>query len=579
MARMIGRKPAHQLYSPAGRKNVFPRATYPMLVHTSRNVAAAIKIVHKSGCVVGDINHSGVLVSDDATIVLIDSDSFQFTYNGRVFPCKVGVPEFTPPELQGKDLSRVTRTTNHDNFGLAVLIFYILMMGRHPFAGRFLGQGDMPMERAIAEYRFAYSARRGATQMEPPPNVPTLLDLPLGIADAFERAFGPAGTASTRADPSEWATLLEKAAGELVPCSVVASHHFFRTAKTCPWCRMESAYPGFQAFVPFNLGQAPISLTQLIAAVQAVTDPGPLPDLATLMPTVRAKTPSSNVTGLRKQKIRRWMLAIFVACFSLYLLPLSMPGPTIGTLTLALSALIAFFPSKRSRAESRKYKGARAAWSNAKRVYELAANNTRLVDTKKNANKLIDQLRGIDSEEAQKLVQLANRKRELQLRHFLEQHYIDQVKIKGVGNARKLTLRSYGIETAADVDYTAIVRISGFGPTIANALVAWRRQVEGSFRFDPQKEVNPTDIATLKAEYHRRRVQLIPSAQQTVANLQKIASDVAAARRVPTAEAVAAWESLKTTEEIERAAAYEARNTSAFCGYGYLLGPPPGILT
>jgi DNA-binding helix-hairpin-helix protein with protein kinase domain len=160
MARMIGRKPAHQLYSPAGRKNVFPRATYPMLVHAAKNLSAAINIVHKTGCVVGDINHSGVLVSDDARIFLIDSDSFQFTYNDRVFPCKVGVPEFTPPELQGKDLSRVIRTTNHDDFGLAVLIFYILMMGRHPFAGRFLGQGDMPMERAIAEYRFAYSARR-----------------------------------------------------------------------------------------------------------------------------------------------------------------------------------------------------------------------------------------------------------------------------------------------------------------------------------------------------------------------------------------------------------------------------------
>src|ERR1700685_468779 len=109
----------------------------------------------------------------------------------------------------------------------------------------------------------------------------------------------------------------------------------------------------------------------------------------------------------------RRMLAIFVACVSLYLLPFSMPSPAIGAVVLALSTFIAFVPSKRLGAETRKYKGARAAWSNAKRAYELAANNTRLIDTKKGADRLIDQLRGIDSEEAQKLVQLANRKREL----------------------------------------------------------------------------------------------------------------------------------------------------------------------
>ena len=250
MLTMPGRKPAHQLYSPSGRKTAFPRATFPMLVRTTMNIARAMNSVHSKGCIIGDINHSGVLIADDATVVLIDSDSFQFSYDGYLYRCKVGVPEFTPPELQGKNLSSITRTTNHDNFGLAVLIFCTLMMGRHPFAGRYLGQGDMPMERAIAEYRFAYSSRRGSTLMEPPPNVPTLADLPISLADAFERAFGPSGSAGPRVSASEWAAILDKAEGTLIQCSSSAAHHFFSTAKTCPWCRMERAYPGFLAFVP-----------------------------------------------------------------------------------------------------------------------------------------------------------------------------------------------------------------------------------------------------------------------------------------------------------------------------------------
>lgn len=45
----------------------------------------------------------------------------------------------------------------------------MLFMGRHPFAGRYLGSGEMPIPRAIKECRFAYGARRTAVQMEKPP--------------------------------------------------------------------------------------------------------------------------------------------------------------------------------------------------------------------------------------------------------------------------------------------------------------------------------------------------------------------------------------------------------------------------
>jgi DNA-binding helix-hairpin-helix protein with protein kinase domain len=62
----------------------------------------------------------------------------------------------------------VTRTPNHDNFGLAVLIFQLLCMGRHPFAGRFLGTGDPPsIPEAIARSRYAYSRDRQRTMLAP----------------------------------------------------------------------------------------------------------------------------------------------------------------------------------------------------------------------------------------------------------------------------------------------------------------------------------------------------------------------------------------------------------------------------
>ena len=90
-------KPLFELYAPGARKVAFPDADYRFLVRSAANVAVAVAKVHEAGAVVGDINHSGILVSDKATAALIDADSFQF---GEHHLCRVGVPEYTPPELQ-----------------------------------------------------------------------------------------------------------------------------------------------------------------------------------------------------------------------------------------------------------------------------------------------------------------------------------------------------------------------------------------------------------------------------------------------------------------------------------------------
>ena len=73
MLKMPGRKPAHQLYGPNGRKTAFPKATFPMLVPATTNIAREMGSVHSTGCIIGDINHSGVLIADDATSVSVDT--------------------------------------------------------------------------------------------------------------------------------------------------------------------------------------------------------------------------------------------------------------------------------------------------------------------------------------------------------------------------------------------------------------------------------------------------------------------------------------------------------------------------
>ncbi|MCW5599410.1 MAG: hypothetical protein KIT59_09910, partial [Nitrosomonas sp.] len=153
-------KPLHELYSPGARKTHFPHADYRFLVRTATNVARAVASVHQAGCVIGDINHSSMLISSKAVVALIDADSFQVTTPSEQFLCKVGVPEYTPPELQGKSLGGVVRTQNHDAFGLAIVIFQILFMGRHPFVGT-VRNGDIPpLHENIKNYKYVYTDTR-----------------------------------------------------------------------------------------------------------------------------------------------------------------------------------------------------------------------------------------------------------------------------------------------------------------------------------------------------------------------------------------------------------------------------------
>lgn len=110
MRLVAGYRPLHELYGPKSRKIYFPKADYRFLIRVAQNVARAVATVHRFGCIIGDFNHSGVLVSQNATVALIDADSFQFDLKGHSYPCVVGTEDFTPPELHGVRLSSVTRT-------------------------------------------------------------------------------------------------------------------------------------------------------------------------------------------------------------------------------------------------------------------------------------------------------------------------------------------------------------------------------------------------------------------------------------------------------------------------------------
>jgi DNA-binding helix-hairpin-helix protein with protein kinase domain len=214
MPRVAGCKDIHKLYSPKSRKSEFPAADFRFLRWQPTLLAPlpwSIKIIE----VIGDVNHGSITVAQNATVKLIDCDSFRL-FAMATYLCEVGVPTFTPPELQGRPFRGIVRTAN-DNFGLAVLIFHLLFMGRHPFAGRYLGRGDMPIETAIQRFRFAYGADQAHANGAA--TCPCARQYVSGYRLAFERAFSRQATnGHARPSPADWIVALDAAGKQLARC-------------------------------------------------------------------------------------------------------------------------------------------------------------------------------------------------------------------------------------------------------------------------------------------------------------------------------------------------------------------------
>lgn len=76
------------------------------------------------------------------------------------------------------------------------------------------------------------------------------------------------------------------------------------------------------------------------------------------------------------------------------------------------------------------------------------------------------------------------------------------ISISGVGPAKTVTLASYGIETAADISYSAVTSVPGFGDATAGKLIAWRKKCEKNFTYNPTPTPQDSqERAKIEAEF------------------------------------------------------------------------------
>lgn len=525
MPKVAGKEPIHMVYSPAHRRQDHPKAAWDFLLFVARNIAACFETVHKHGHVIGDVNQNSVMVGKDSKVILIDSDSFQVNARGTMHLCEVGVSHFTPPELQSlSSFDGLTRTTNHDNFGLALLIFHVLFGGRHPYSGVPLksGVGDA-LETDIKNFRYAYARDSQSRGIGPPPRSIPLSMVPDAVEAMFHAAFTERGAQGGRPTAQQWVATLDSVRGHLKKCSASSMHIYPDHLAKCPWCTLEQQ--GVAYFIDlgttFTQTTTGFVLTQVWAIIQAVPAP---PSLSVPSPsnfTVAAQALPSGVTGEGTIAFYR-LLAVGIG------IAIAVAAPNAMFWGFAVGIIGWFVAGSAGSSERTAEKSRRSAIHQAaKQEYDELVDRAQrdagpagFQAKRAELSKLRDEYQGLPQAEKQELDKLHSTAQERQRQKFLDTCFIDSASISGVGPARKAALRSFGIETAADVSRTKVMQVRGFGEGLTRAVMDWKASCERRFVFNAANAVSAADRSAVRSKIGARRVSLEAALARGAGELQ-----------------------------------------------------------
>lgn len=515
MPKVSNKDPVHMVYSPAHRQQDYPKAAWDFLLFVARNIAASFETVHAHGHVIGDVNQNSFMVGRDSKVVLIDSDSFQVNARGTMHLCEVGVSHFTPPELQSlSSFDGFTRTTNHDNFGLALLIFHVLFGGRHPYSGVPLrrGVGDA-LETDIKNFRYAYARDHQSRGLSPPPRSIPVSIVPDAMEFMFHVAFTEKGAAGTRPSAQQWVKALDGLRGGLKKCDASRMHIYPNHLGSCPWCTLEKQKPGYAYFVDLGTTVTQTSsgfvLTQVWGLIQAIPPPAPLSPPSPDNFRVTAKPLPAGIPGEGAITFYR-LVVVAIAIAVVFAVPkiwfLALLGAWIGWAMAGGAG-----SSERATERSVRQSALNAARQEYERLSERAnkdAGPEGFHARRAEFSRVKAELEALPRAEQDALNQLHATAQERQKQKFLNTCFIDRATIPGVGPARIAALRSYGIETAADVSMTQVMQVRGFGESLTRAVLDWKRSCERQFQFNPAAAVSQSDRDAERAKFAAKRISL-----------------------------------------------------------------------
>jgi len=541
MPKVSAREDVHELYSPKSRRQAFPNVDFRFVVRAAANIARAFAQVHAAGNVIGDVNHGNALVGRDGTVVLIDCDSFQVRDGARIFTCDVGVPLFTPPELAGQAFRGLRRTANHDAFGLAVLLFHLLYLGRHPFAGQH-AEGEMPIERAIAESRFVYGVNAAHYGMSRPPGTLALDTFGDDDAQLFERAFAPPGD-TARPAPVQWIGALQALESRLEGCHASPSHFFPRRpggpggpAPGCCWCALER-HAGLRLFGAQRntfdtLGTA--KLAPLWDAIMSVRKPEPIAPLEAPKFTDLESQVQDPLGGLPRVLLSWLLLALSMTAL------LWQPGEHVMLAMVAFGSALAlrwktrnvrWWRSERSQAVYRTMQLTRKQLAKVIKDWNDLAEDRRFESMFEKLTNIKEQILQLPLRRAERLKLMVDEAAKLQRYRFLDQIRLDKAGLPNVTRQEISMLAAFDIDTAAEV-LAHTEKLQGLVSERARVeIFAWANACARNFVFDPARGVDPHDLHEVELVLLNEQDMLLEELRTGQEELERLAREISGARR------------------------------------------------
>lgn len=528
MAKVDGMTPIQTVYSPAHRKQEYPQRAWDFLLFVARNTAAAFTTLHQHGTVLGDVNHGNAYVGQNAAVTLIDTDSYQLTQGSLVHLCEVGVSHFTPPELQGMSFNGLTRTTNHDAFGLALLIFHLLFGGRHPYAG--VPQKDNvgdSLEDNIKHLRFAYSKTASQRYLTAPPNSLPLSLVPPTLSSMFESAFTEEGRSGRRPTARQWLDELDKLRNSLRKCSN-SMHVFSNHLNDCPWCALEASgvvyFLSASVFTASAPGHAPVKIADIWLAISKISAPADvaIPNANQFKGSVKGRPLPAGVISSPLRKF-----GTFVIVATAFVSFTALQGPPLPYIIIAGLLIFGLWNygtaelknERRTRSDARNT--ALKLWNNTVESIKREADPHHFHQKRDALAKLKTEFDSLAAREQNDIRALSQNMERRQRQRYLEAFFIDRANLSGIGPAKRAALSSFGIETAADVEWNRVRRIKGFGEVLTRTLVDWRKGLERGFKFNPTQAVTQNDINNVRRNIQNRAQEIEEQLRKGLAELQQ----------------------------------------------------------
>ena len=501
MRKLDGFVPLHMLFSPMDRKRLFPDKGYNFLVHVARNLASAFLNIHQLGIVVGDVNEGNILVNKQGMVTLIDCDSFQIKNGNHYHFCEVGITRYTPPEILEKGtFDNVIRTINTDSFSLAILIFQLLFLGRHPFTGVNLTAEDIDEEKAIKTREFAYSLTRQTKKLTPPRNSFELKSLNPGLIDLFHHTFE---RIETRPEPQLWMQELDVLSKEMIVCTHYKLHSYPRTLGQCPWCRFKDL-----AGVVYFLDDLYLKTVPELMNIEQFVNGFKLEQLEIrklpetfVSPNMRAVVIDPKFRALKNLN----NLVIGISIGVTICICILFEWYYIATGLIFIGLFNRFSPTKK---QLRTELAARKIYFDALTIKFRAVVKQHNNPPEMNKyNQSVKKLTGLIVSFRQLPLEFTNKKKRIEENHyhihyhtFLQQFEVKDFAIPNFGPAKKLLIAKNGIKTAADVSNLPTMKINGIGPKNQQVLLNWQRHMGGGFTYSPNIEAINRDISHAATE-------------------------------------------------------------------------------